>query len=254
MSSFLALFSDCTPTDRPFGAAQGRKERAQSVQEHKPCLSHASHHGPRGPLHSAPECRIRPIALPKTYSKYSGLRRLYPLEANFVPSSARAIIAKFARQSPFLTCAGKEPARVALTPGPPGAARSPGRTGESPPGSRRSRRCRRRPRPSAAARSLCLLRLFERGGGVWEPWGGGGRGDLAYLRWRRATPGRPLGLCAAAGRARSSEEQATTNGDISRRSTWRAERAGVPRRSGRQPSPHRRDVGERESCSHPAAH
>lgn len=111
-----------------------RKERArsQSVQEHKLCLSHASHHGPRGPLHSAPECRIRPIALPKTYSKYSGLRRPYPLEANFVPSSARAIIAKFARQSPFLTCAGKEPARVALTPGPPGAARSPGRTGESP--------------------------------------------------------------------------------------------------------------------------
>lgn len=252
MPSFLAPSSSVLLL-HPHGTFVRRCPRKERTYSGRPraqaVLSLASHHGPRGPGHPVSGCRVLPIRLPKTCSKCSDLQSPYPLEANFVPSGSRAILAKFERQSQFLTCARKEPARAAWAPGPPGAARSPGRTGESPPPLS--------PRPPAPlggrAEPLPPPPPRKGGRGLGTP-GGGGRGDLAYLRWRRATPGCPLGLCAAAGRARSGGEQATTNGDISRRSTWRAERAGVPRRRGRQPSPHRRDVGERASCSHPAAH
>lgn len=131
-----------------------------------------------------------------------------------------------------------------------GSAR-PRRSGAGPAGSSAQPWMRREFATVAAARAPRRPR-----GASASRWGEGsrspGRGrararDLAYLRWLRATTGGPPGLCAAAGRARSGGERATTNGDISRRSTWRAERASVPRRCGRQPSPHRCDVGERES-------
>lgn len=152
-----------------------------------------------------------------------------------MPSSAEAILTKFARPSPFPTCAGDAPARAAQALGPRGAARSPGCTGSSPPSP-----------PPAPLGDRAEPPPPVRGEGSRSPGRGRAR-DLAYLRWRRATTGGPPGLCAAARRARSGGEQATTNGDISRRSTWRAERASVPRRRGRQPSPHRCDVGERAS-------
>lgn len=168
-------------------------------------------------------------------AKRSALQRPQRRPANFVPSGTEAILAKFVRHSTLPTCAGEAPTRAAWAPRPRGAASSPGRTGS-----------RRRPRPLPWS-----LRLLGGGRGLGAP---GRARDLAYLRWRPAAPGRGRGLCGAARRARSGGEQATTNGDISRRSTWRAERAGVPRRRGRQPSPHRRDVGEQARCSHPAAH
>lgn len=143
-----------------------------------------------------------------------------PAGSKLCAPSAAAILAKFARLSPLPTCAGDAPARAARAPGPRGPARSPGRTGESPPS----------PPPPAPLGGRAEPPPPPQRGGVSEPRGGGGRGrgDIAYLRWRRAADGRPRGLCAAARRARSGGERATTNGDISRRSTWRA--SGARRR------------------------
>ena len=140
-----------------------------------------------------------------------------PAGSKLCAPSAGAILAKFVRLSPLPTCAGDAPARAARAPGPRGPARSPGRTGESPPSP-----------PPAPLGGRAEPPPPPQRGGVSEPRGGGGRGDLAYLRWRRAAAGRPRGLCAAARRARSGGERATTNGDISRRSTWRA--SGARRR------------------------
>lgn len=164
---------------------------------------------------------------------------------NFVPSSAGAIGAKLVRPRPLPTCrsgrraAPRRAARSGRGRGEPRTAR-PGRTGESPQ-SPRSLRLRGRGREGSAAR------------------GGGGAGtSRSYLRGRRATVARPRGCCAAARRARSGGEQATTNGDISRRSTWRASEpsAGRPQAPRSSASPLRSGVTwarERARCSHPAS-
>lgn len=115
-----------------------------------------------------------------------------------------------------------------------------------------SRRRRRRPRPSAAARSL---RLPGWGEGSRSPGAGAGAGTsptcggAGPLPAAREGSARPLGARAPAGSGRQLME--TFPGGAPGE---RAERAGVPRRRGRQPSPHRRDVGERARGSHPAAH
>lgn len=72
----------------------------------------------------------------------------------------------------------------------------------------------------------------------------GGAGPLPAAREGSA---RPLGARAPAGSGRQLME--TFPGGAPGE---QAERAGVPRRRGRQPSPHRRDVGERARGSHPA--
>lgn len=153
---------------------------------------------------------------------------------------------EFSRPSPSLPAPGA-PARAA------GARAAEQRAAQDAPNRRAT--AARAPRRRASLRPPLRGRgLGARGGGGGGLGHGPGWGPgFAYLRGRRAAPGRPRGLCAAARQARSGGERATTNGDISRRSTWRAERAGVPRRRGRQPSPHRRDVGEGASGSHPAA-
>lgn len=82
-----------------------------------------------------PALATAPRAVPQhpvfaTCSERGGLQRPHRQAANFVPCGAGAILAKFVRPSPLPTCAGEAPARAAQALGPPGAARSPGRTGE----------------------------------------------------------------------------------------------------------------------------
>lgn len=187
------------------GAARAGKAGSRASQRRLPA--------PRGP--GAPSRPRAPISLHLRPTRPPP--ETPPAGSKLCAPSATAILAKFARPGPLPTCAGDAPARAARAPGPRRAARSPGRTGESPP-----------PPPPAPLGGRAEPPPPRPGGGVSEPRGGGGRGDLAYLRWRRATAGRPRGLRAAARRARSGGERATTNGDISRRSTWRA--SGARRR------------------------
>lgn len=189
------------------GAARAGKEGSRVSQRRRP-----ARRGLRAPRRPPPPVfrHLRPTRRPPETP---------PAGSKLCAPSAAAILAKFARLSPLPTCAGDAPARAARAPGPRGPARSPGRTGESPPSP-----------PPAPLGGRAEPPPPPQRGGVSEPRGGGGRGrgDIAYLRWRRAADGRPRGLCAAARRARSGGERATTNGDISRRSTWRA--SGARRR------------------------
>lgn len=225
------------PLLRPRRAPTGRHPSREGEQSGCPAA------GPVGPRWT-PRCPPAP-RFPKLAANAAASRAPHPQAANFVPSSEGAILAKFVRQSPTPYLRWGRAARAARAPGPPGAARS------AQPGTHRgvatvaAARAPRRPRGASASPSG--------GRGLGAPGRGRARGPrLPAVALGHYRP--PARLCAAARCARSGGEQATTNGDISRRSTWRAERAGVPRRRGRQPSPHRRDVGERARCSHPAAH
>lgn len=167
---------------------------------------------------------------PPTSSKLCALQRR---------SDPRKVCA--AEPTPYLRWGRARPRRSGA--GPAGSSAQPGtHRGDATVAATRAPR-----RPRAASASLLG------GRGLGAPGRGRARGPrLPAVALGHYRP--PARLCAADRCARSGGEQATTNGDISRRSTWRAERASVPRRRGRQPSPHRRDVGERALCSHPAAH
>lgn len=159
---------------RPRRSPAGRRRSGKGAQSGSPGA------GPAAPRWAPRPAPPPPPPVSTTCSERSGLWRPQRLAANFAPSGAGAILAKFVRPSPLPTCAGDAPARAAPAPGPRGAARSPGRTGESP-----------QSPPPAPLGGRAEPPPPRKGGGVSEPRGGGGRGDLAYLRWRPATTGRP---------------------------------------------------------------
>lgn len=151
---------------------------------------------PSGPAPPRAPRRPRP-RFSATCGQRGGPQRPRRRAANFVPSSAGAILAKFARPSPLPTCAGDAPARAARAPGPRGAARSPGRTGESP-----------QSPPPAPLGGRAEPPPPRKGGGVSEPRGGGGAGTSPTCGGAGPRPAaregsaRPLGARAPAGSGR----------------------------------------------------
>ncbi|XP_053763612.1 translation initiation factor IF-2-like [Panthera pardus] len=180
-------FSRRAPAARPQGAARAGKARGRGV----PGQARMPRVGPQRP---APP----PHPVSATCSERGRLWRPQRQAANFVPSGAGAIPAKFVRPSPLPTCAGDAPARAARAPGPRGAARSPGRTGESP-----------QSPPPAPLGGRAEPPPPRKGGGVSEPRGGGGRrgtsptcGGARPLPAAREGSARPLGARAPAGSRR----------------------------------------------------
>ena len=179
---------------------------------------------------------------PSTCGRRGRLQRPHRRAANFAPPAQERSSQSLRGRAHSLPAPGTRP------PAPLGRrGRGEQRAARDAPGSRRRRR---RPRPSAAARSL---RLFGRGEGSRSPGAGAGAGTsptcggAGPLPAAREGSARPLGARAPAGSGRQLME--TFPGGAPGE---QAERAGVPRRRGRQPSPHRRDVGERARGSHPA--
>lgn len=196
-------------------------------------------------LREAPVPQAAPAPrFPSTCGRRGRLQRPHRRAANFVPPAQQRSSQSLRGRAHSLPAPGTRP------PAPLGRrGRGEQRAARDAPGSRRRRR---RPRPSAAARSL---RLPGRGEGSRSPGAGAGAGTsptcggAGPLPAAREGSARPLGARAPAGSGRQLME--TFPGGAPGE---RAERAGVPRRRGRQPSPHRRDVGERARGSHPAAH
>lgn len=147
-SSGVSRIESSSPKRPPFRLTPSGSPAAPQPRAARAGKAHSPGVQAQAPLAPAP-CAVPPHPDFATCSERGGLQRPHQQAANFVPSSAGAILAKFVRPNPLPTCAGDAPARAAQALGPRGAARSPGRTGEF--ATVAAARAPRRPRGASAS-------------------------------------------------------------------------------------------------------